>query len=269
MKEDITYFSTPEKKPPFYISMSGISYCDGSYHIKRPDSHCTVVEYVISGKGTVSDGERTFVAKGGDIYIMRQNQIHDYKSDAKDPWVKMFINIRGLFAEELLASYGFDKDIVISCEGMEEDFHRIIDITKDRSLSDSEIFSRAVLEFHSFVIKLSEKRNSTGYDDMAMLRDHLAKNTDRIVSNKELSELIHRCEDYCIKKFSTAYGKTPYEYQIDKKINAAKMLLKSTGLTVCEIAEKLGYSDQHYFSNLFKKRCGVSPTKYKKQSDVI
>jgi two-component system response regulator YesN len=42
-------------------------------------------------------------------------------------------------------------------------------------------------------------------------------------------------------------------------------MLKNTKMSVKEIASALGYDDQHYFSYMFKKRCGTSPTQYRKQ----
>lgn len=48
------------------------------------------------------------------------------------------------------------------------------------------------------------------------------------------------------------------------RIRKAIMLLNSTSLQVCEIAEQAGYESQHYFSTAFKKAVGVSPNQYRK-----
>lgn len=264
MREEITYFAAPERALPLYISIAGISYCDGSYHIQRYDSGCTVIEYVISGSGTVSNGERTYTASANDIYIMRQNGTQDYYSDASDPWVKMFLNIRGPLFEQLLDAYGFSMDTVINADGMEADFRRMIDIAFDRTKDDQEIFSRIAVELFAIVVRLSaKKRSSAPLSEAGKIKKYIDENLNRIVSNKELSDLIHRCEDYCIKRFREEYGKAPYEYQTERKMSAAKTLLKNTNLSVGEISDSLGYCDQHYFSNIFKKKCGASPSKYR------
>jgi AraC-like DNA-binding protein len=267
MKEDIAYFNPPRTILPLYISMSGVSYCDGSYHIKRRKSGCTVIEFVVKGSGSVSDGRESVRVGAGSIYILRQNRDHDYFSDADEPWEKMFLNIRGQLAEQILSAYGFENDIVIDGEGTEEDFRRMVEATFDKTKSPSEIFARVSTDFHALVIKLSQKRGEfcPKNEEMEILRRYLSENTHRIVSNSELSKLIHRCEDYCIKKFKEEFGKTPYDYQIDEKIRAAKTILKRSNLTVAEIAERLGYCDQHYFSNQFKKKCGISPSEYRKK----
>ena len=58
--------------------------------------------------------------------------------------------------------------------------------------------------------------------------------------------------------------KNAIDYQIQQKVFSAKNMLANTNLSVKEIASSLGYEDQHYFSYMFKKRCGKSPTQYRK-----
>ena len=267
MREEIVCFNTPSHPLPFYISMAGISYCDGSYHIKRQDSGCTVVEYVVKGSGFVSDGGESLRADAGSIYILRQGRDHDYFSDARDPWVKMFLNIRGELAEHLLSAYGLGFSLVLDGEGLEECFREMLDVALDRSISDGDRFSALAVKFYSFVIKLAERHTvSEAVDpEMQEIRRYLEKNPHRIVGNRELAAVIHRCEDHCVKHFKRAFGKTPYDYQIDEKISTAKLMLQDTSLQVGEIAARLGYCDQHYFSNLFKKKVGVAPSEFRKR----
>lgn len=265
MREDIVCFNLPETSQPFYVSLAGTSYCDGSYHIKRKHSKCTVIEYVKEGTGIVSDGVMRERVDAGKIYILRQGRDHDYCSDPRDPWVKIFINVRGALAEYLLSSYGITDDLVLDGEGMECYFHRMMEAAFDKSLEDDEKSARIAVIFHELVISLWQKRKTCEHVDpeMQVLRRYIAENSHRIVGNRELAAVIHRCEDHCVKHFKKAFGKTPYEYQIDEKLSSAKLMLKNTNLPICEIAERLGYCDQHYFSNLFKKKCDMSPSQYR------
>ena len=59
--------------------------------------------------------------------------------------------------------------------------------------------------------------------------------------------------------------KLPFsEYITSKRIQKAKELLADEKLSVKEIAEQVGYGDYFYFIKVFKKICGVSPSKYRK-----
>lgn len=53
------------------------------------------------------------------------------------------------------------------------------------------------------------------------------------------------------------------DYLSSVRIDAAKELLKSTNLTVTEIAGKVGYEDLNYFIRTFKKTVGMSPGQYR------
>lgn len=48
-----------------------------------------------------------------------------------------------------------------------------------------------------------------------------------------------------------------------QRVNAAKKLMKTTEMTVLDISTLLGYNDPLYFSRVFKKHSGLSPTKFK------
>jgi two-component system response regulator YesN len=53
------------------------------------------------------------------------------------------------------------------------------------------------------------------------------------------------------------------EYINMARIKKAKELLANTSLKVYEIAYEVGFNDQHYFSSVFKKIVGLSPTEYR------
>ena len=59
--------------------------------------------------------------------------------------------------------------------------------------------------------------------------------------------------------FPKAYGQTPYEYVLSRKIDTACLLLRNTGMTVKEVAYRLQFSDEHYFANIFRQKKGLPP----------
>lgn len=266
MREEIRCFSVPHPQPPFFITLSGTSYCDGSYCIRRKNSPETVLEYVLRGNGTLLVDGKTYTASAGHIYILHQGTTHVYRSDDREPWVKMFFNIHGTLAEKILREYSLGDTVVTDGEGLEEDFRQALQLSFDPVTSEGEIFERVAVRFLDLVIKMSQRSSRTGEEDeMARLREYLTAHSERIVSNAELASVIYRSEDYCIKKFKKAFGKTPYEYQLTCKIQTAQELLRGTRLPIGLIAAKVGYSDPQYFSNLFKKRCGLSPSQYRRK----
>jgi len=276
VKEDIIHFYVPQTKVPFYMEMAGISYCDGTYRMKRQESAETVLEYIVEGRGYLNVDGENYAATKGDVYILRKKTTHTYWSDAKSPWVKIFFNIRGSLAEKILEEYklGTKGKVVLNGEGLEDDFREMLARVSDNTITQAERFDGAAVDFLKIIIKLANLERMRGNlkgdlmsveDEMNKLIEYITMNPKRIVSNQELGDVIFHSKDYVIKRFFANFGVTPYEYQIQQKIFSAKNLLGHTKMSVKEIASSLGYDDQHYFSYMFKKRCGLSPTQYRKQ----
>ena len=55
----------------------------------------------------------------------------------------------------------------------------------------------------------------------------------------------------------------PHQYLLERKIEIAGILLKESAKPVKLIAAEIGFPDEYYFSRLFKKRTGVSPSDYR------
>ena len=83
---------------------------------------------------------------------------------------------------------------------------------------------------------------------------------DLTVAN--LSALCGMSEVYFRKLFLSAFGVSPKEYIIQKRIEYAKGLLSSGDFSVLEVAEMCGYAEPCHFSREFSKRTGVPPSRY-------
>ncbi len=66
------------------------------------------------------------------------------------------------------------------------------------------------------------------------------------------------------RRFRSALGMTPNQYLQDLRTENARDLLKTTDLSISDVAERVGYRDTAYFARLFKSRVGLTPTEYKR-----
>jgi transcriptional regulator GlxA family with amidase domain len=66
------------------------------------------------------------------------------------------------------------------------------------------------------------------------------------------------------RRFRQALGMTPNQYLQDLRIENGRDLLKSTDLSIQDVAENVGYKDTAYFSRVFKTKVGLTPSDYKK-----
>ena len=63
------------------------------------------------------------------------------------------------------------------------------------------------------------------------------------------------------------FGVTPYRYLLSRRLETARLLLRGTALPVREIAFRLCFSDEHYFSSLFRRKTGQTPSAYRRDPD--
>lgn len=72
------------------------------------------------------------------------------------------------------------------------------------------------------------------------------------------------CEDYFRSEFKKRVGKVPVEYQnaLRTELACRLMAIFGSSVSMTEIAYKCGFSDSAYFSKIFKKMKGVSPSRY-------
>jgi two-component system response regulator YesN len=82
----------------------------------------------------------------------------------------------------------------------------------------------------------------------------------------QVAELVNLSPSHFSVVFSRQVGETFKEYLTDIRIKKAKELLRTTALRSTDIAFLVGYNDPHYFSTVFKKNTGHSPSLFRLQS---
>lgn len=85
------------------------------------------------------------------------------------------------------------------------------------------------------------------------------------LTNAELSKLLCCSEVSLIAHFKQAVGITPQQYLTRKRLQYAKQLLLTTDLSQKQISFECGYSDAFYFSRVFSRQIGVSPTQFRQR----
>lgn len=262
MNNEYLVATPPNDEPcPFHISLAGITYENPSYAIERRNSELLVVEYVISGSGTVCVDGKNNRANAGDMYIIPSYSSHKYFSNPANPWKKIWFNVEGTLCNELLRIYNLEKNIVFKHTKGYDYMKRMLSLCENKSLSSKEINTAATVIFMEIVLYLYElsSTNKTVSPEAEVLKKYIDVNIEKNITLDELSGLIFRSKSQTVRIFKNAYQKTPYDYLLAQKISRAKILLKNTSLSVKETAYALGFCDEHYFSNIFKKRTGVSP----------
>ncbi len=84
------------------------------------------------------------------------------------------------------------------------------------------------------------------------------------ISIKDVADNLHISESYLSKLFKSETSFTFVDYLTNKRIKKAIELIKTSNEKIYEVSSLIGFSDYRYFSTIFKKLVGVSPTEFKK-----
>jgi AraC family transcriptional regulator len=83
----------------------------------------------------------------------------------------------------------------------------------------------------------------------------------------EVAQTAMLSEYHFFRSFKAAYGISPYQYLMDRRLDYAKNMVIESQKTFREIAQEIGFSDQYSFSKAFKNKFQVSPNYYSSDRD--
>lgn len=111
---------------------------------------------------------------------------------------------------------------------------------------------------------LDEERDNTTKQTVEKARQYIMDNyQDPDLSVEQICRYLHMSPAYFSTMFKKATGQTYINYLTEVRLNKAVELLNMTDDKTYVIASKVGYQEQNYFSYVFKKKFGVSPTKFR------
>ncbi len=267
MREEFIHIPGFDSHLPFSVVLAGVSYCDGTYRIHRQRSNVHVLEYVLSGYGTVSVRDRVQRASAGDVYFLHEGEEHTYASSAEAPWIKLWLNVKGPLVDALIDSYALRAQTVFSCPA-EPYFRRMHACLSEKDIPSDEMMHRVSLIFHELMQQLSackEDGETVPYEALRM-KNYIDAHVYEVLTTGALASYICKSEAQAIRLFKKAYGVTPYEYYLNLRMKKAVSLLESTGLSVKEIAYRLHFCDEHYFSGLVRRKTGRTPCEIRRKA---
>jgi len=144
---------------------------------------------------------------------------------------------------------------------LEKAFYQLKQLSREdmRSLAD-------LLTACTSYILLQEMVKTVSLSDVQKIDLYLEKNYMRNIPLDTMSKELGICKTkLCQLAASIAPGETINHMIAKKRIRQAKLLLRNTEKSISEIAEAVGISNYNYFSRIFKKHTGISPSEYRKQ----
>lgn len=259
----------------------GWEQCDPSHSFGPAARNHYLFHFCLSGTGTLiadnSQGQSvTYQVKSGQGFMMFPHQVCTYIADNEIPWEYVWIEFDGLRAKETVELSGISvnqpiykaryKDIA---ETMKSE---MLYIVNHRDASPFHLIGHLFLFMDSFV----RSSTSTQANKGNTLRDFYIKEAFSFIEQNfqndiTVEDIAASCglnRSYFGKIFHENMGKSPQEFLISYRMTKATELLKLTNLSIADIGNAVGYSNQLHFSRAFRKVYGISPRQWRYENSV-
>lgn len=253
------------EKLPFRVHMAGVTYPTQGYEISRFSSEYFVLEYVTTGSGVVSVNGETFAVTAGDVYLLPRGSRHRYYASKDDPFSKIWMNCNGPLCGRLTDIYRIaDKCHFKSAEALLPLFEKMLTVAEE--CAPSEVHLRCGVIFHEIVASLAATFSSSKGENeyAAAAKSYCDRNVYEKLTAADVAREVGLSPSHLGRVFSAEYGVTLYAYILELKLDTAKTLLRGTSMRIGEIAHALRFTDEHYFSNVFKKKTGMTPGEWRR-----
>ena len=134
----------------------------------------------------------------------------------------------------------------------------------DFYVDGGEMTYRVLLSVGQCFERLLAQRKNRSQRPIRMAREYIQEHYSRQISLEEVAEAIGLSPAYLSTMFKKEMGISFSDCLISCRMDAAKELLKSSDLSMAEVAEQVGYADSKYFSKTFNKVVGLKPSVYRK-----
>lgn len=248
--------------------------------------------YCLSGQGEVKLNDKTYLMQENSLLLWRAGTLYSYKKVVATNFEVVSCNFDYTrFAEDKQTpvppcqSKFFKSENILSKNEFFTDFKSFNDVvyiknaiilkdlmlTLSKEYGSNDKFRRITLN-HTLTEILytiatlidAESNNSQSAlvkNVLNYLKTHYLLDTPTLT---DLGKIFSYHPNYLNQLVKDNSGLSIHQYIIKLKMNKAMRYLMSTDLSIREVAEKIGMSDTHYFSRIFKKTFGIMPSSFRK-----
>ena len=232
--------------------------------------------YVLEGKGSINYMNEIYEVEKNDIFLIGCHQPHGIYGKNMLAFEFKFGVAHDYYREMLDKTVKKEKDcdnkirrmierIENEIEGKEKFYIDFIKLEFSKILltyiKESEGHDSGHLTIEDFLYKRQDKKTHFGE-----VVEYIKENYAKKITLEELSNICCMGVSGFIKKFKQIHGMSPMQYVNKIRFLKGKEMLKNTGMSITEVAEKSGFGSLHYFSRYFAKHTGITPKDFRDKS---
>lgn len=100
------------------------------------------------------------------------------------------------------------------------------------------------------------------------IKNYITENIEKPFRISDLCSALGYSKSYLSRIFRLQTGNSIYNFMLEEKINKSKTLIRDGNFNFTEISDKLSFDNPQYFSRVFKRATGMSPTEFKNTLNI-
>ena len=240
------------------------------HQMSRPAPQDYLVIYCTDGQATLGWQGRSVAITAGDLLLLPPGQPHSYEADTEHPWSLYWMHLNGSELPTLfrLLDPAASGRIPVGLHApLVDDFRTLLSLVSagygSVTMLHAASLCRSLLTCSAML--MARPSLHRGELDVEALHHLMQQKINQRLTLNDLSRAAGEQSPWqFIRRYRAVTGQTPMQAFLHRKIARACYLLEVSDLPVAEVAQRFGFDDPYYFSRVFRKITGVSPSHYRR-----
>jgi AraC-like DNA-binding protein len=240
-----------------------------TFNIRCDHPQQVTVWSIVSGKGELACAGKTELLRPGMVFITRPDLNIAVNNDPKMPLEMVLVSFSGSEASDFLNTYIYFAFPLLPIQNSHA-IHRMFACLYETAIEGGPVCEKVCKQLVGAILLTIQngffnqtELHSISQKHFSEYRQYIDEHFLEIETISDISDLFKISTTYLQRLFKKHLSINPNKYILERKIRFAAQQLQTTALTVKEIADELGFSDQYAFSKSFKRIIGKAPSHYR------
>lgn len=228
--------------------------------------------YIEDGEGQITINDDVYYPKKGDFMFIPEGCEHAYTTLHQQPYTKFWCHFTAYVGSNPLASilsFPYHIHVRSDDEKIISLFQKLLHVYHAQDAFSPMLIQSTLLELiHRYLKSCNTKKikpkSPESSKDLSLLLQYMEQHLNRKITLQDLAAVVNVHPNYLVRLFKLQFGFTPINYLNLQRIHRAKELLNIDKLSISYIARETGFDTPYYFTQVFKKHTGLTPTEYRK-----
>lgn len=265
-----------DKKHPLFVGSCGTYhlYTQNRLPTHRPRGRLDYqILYIASGKAHFYFHGKEEVISAGNMVLYRPKEEQRYYYYGVDQTEVYWVHFTGNNVKNILRKYGIADDVHVIHTGTSLEYKRLFLLMIQELKLCKEDYEEMLVSYlrellimiHRVILSKPRGKSFFLMNEIDAAVQYFHANYHKAISIEDYAASHNMSTSWFIRNFKEYTNATPAQYILSLRISNARTLLETTAYNVSEISNIIGYENPLYFSRIFKKQCGMSPSEFRNQ----